>query len=181
MTPTADPSIIRDQREMVGEIRHETVADVEDAWRQWGETHGFIYRQRKGDNTRDLRTSTKAVLAYISGGKWVADCPTCNGGIACWCDNPRGACLDCGTIYPVSFPSKSDTTAAIDLLSVRPDPMTRSWLVQKGETIKELADENDQYAVGSAAADETGAVAVEEVARILGDRAVEKLRAEGVL
>lgn len=179
MTPTADPSIIRDQREMIGTDRHDSVSAVEDAWETWGLDMGFVYRRRRGDNSRDLRESSKVVLAYISGGKWVADCPTCNGGIAAWVDNPRGACLDCGTIYDVKFPPAADVAEAIDVLSARPDPLTRSWLVQKGETVADLIAENERYLVEPTVA--TGAVRADDVARVLGDRAVEKLRAEGVL
>lgn len=180
MTPAADPSIIRDQREMVGaDVRHETVADVAAAWEDWAERYGLSYRQRRGDNTRDLRPSPKIVVAYISGGKWIADCPRCNGGIAAWSDNPKGCCLDCGTIYRVKFPPKAETERAISVLAERPDPLTRSWHVQRQETVDDLAAENEQYLVEEETP--TGAVAVEDVARVLGKRALSKLQEAGIV
>lgn len=172
-------STIRDQREMIGYARHQTVEDVEAAWEAWAAEHGFGVRRRRGDYSTEFRTSRKVVKAYVSGGKWVADCPGCNGGIAVWPDNPRGACLDCGTIYRVDHPSAADAERAIELLSVRPDPVTRSWHRHQGETADDLARENDVYLAERQT--ETGAVAVDDVARVLGDRAVAKLRSEGVL
>jgi hypothetical protein len=180
MPSSPDPSIIRDQREMIGaDVRHETVADVEAAWEDWAERYGLSYRQRRGDNTRDLRRSPKIVVAYISGGRWIADCPRCNGGIAAWRENPRGACLDCGTIYRVKFPSKAESERAIAVLAERPDPTTRSWHVHERETVDDLVAENERYLVTEEAP--TGAVAVDDVLRVLGRRAYEKLQAEGVV
>lgn len=157
---------------------HRTVEDVENAWQRWAEREGLAYRRRRGDWSTDLHSSRKRVQAYVSGGKWIADCPTCNGGIACWAENPKGCCLDCGTIYPVDYPKAAEEERAIALLSARPDPLTRTWNRHKGETLDDLEAENEELLADQEPA---GIVDASEIKRVLGKRALAKLQAEGVL
>mgnify|MGYP001614536268 CR=1 FL=1 len=86
--------MIRDQRHMYG---METVADVEAFWAERAAAHGF-----------PLVEDDRTVEAYVSDGRWVADCPECNDGIACWDQNTRGACMGCGHVYPVSWHLDTD-------------------------------------------------------------------------
>lgn len=161
---------------MVGFGRRETVEDVEGAWREWAERHGLAGRIRRGDRTTDLRPTRRQVKSYVSGGKWIADCPDCNGGIACWIENPRGACLDCGTIFRVNHPSQGEADRAEELLCARPDPATRSWHRHLGETIEDLERENAERL----SPHPSGVVDLSEVVRVLGDKAYAQLVEEGV-
>ncbi len=80
----------------------------------------------------------KTVNAYVSENRWVADCPGCNGGIACWSENPEGCCLTCGGVYKVAYPA--DHKAATKVLEQRP-PAARHWNPAK-ETVAQLEQEN---------------------------------------
>lgn len=89
----------------------------------------------------DRRTLT----AYCSENRWVADCPNCNGGIACWDQNPHGCCLDCGHVYTIRFPKDHHLAAAF--LEQRP-PGNRHWHPHRGETIRDLERENAHHLRG---------------------------------
>lgn len=80
------------------------------------------------------------VTAYVSDGRWVADCPFDNGGIGCSPDNPSGFDFGCGTIVQVVFPSGA--TAAENILLARPRMQNRHWLPQRGESVSALRKEN---------------------------------------
>lgn len=73
----------------------------------------------------ELVADDRTVAAYVNYGRWVADCPECNGGIACWDQNPAGCCLDCGHIFTVEFPADAD--AATRVLAKRTRPANRNW------------------------------------------------------
>jgi hypothetical protein len=151
--------------------------EVEAAWREFGERVGFFERQRRGDLSTGLRQSRKTLQAYVSGGRWIAACPNCNDGVACWPENPKGCCLGCGTVYRIDHPSEDEIARAETTLAARPNPVTRSWHRHQGETIDELEAETEAHA-----ADEPvpGVVALDDVARLLGKKALVKLRSEGV-
>lgn len=176
-----DTAPLRDQRTMVAvsapRFMHQTVEDVEQAWKQWAETEGFTIRRRRGDFARDLRQSRKIVVAYVSGGKWVGDCPSCNGGIATWPFHDRGCCLDCGTIYPITFPAKEEIEQAVRLLAGREENQ-RHWHVHRGETLEQLEAENTLLRRQSIL---KGAVDVNAIRDVLGHDAIEKLQKAGVV
>lgn len=94
----------------------------------------FLAERRGGLKTHD---GGKTVQAYVSENRWVADCPGCNGGIACWSENPEGCCLTCGGIYKVQYPA--DHAAIATTLEKRP-PLNRNFRV--GETVAQLEREN---------------------------------------
>lgn len=73
-----------------------------------------------------LEPSGETVHAYVSDSRWVADCPACNGGIACWSAMPDGCCYDCGRVYQVAFPPSRDLGAAVAVLEKRPEN-ARHW------------------------------------------------------
>lgn len=123
---------MRDQRSMTGSRHLSTVAEVETKWSQWGARRPAGWEGRVTPVT-DPRT----VHAYVSAARWVADCPACNGGIACWSENPRGACLSCGHIYTVTFPPEAERIEAI--LEERP-PRNRHWALH--ESVDQLEAEN---------------------------------------
>lgn len=96
-----------------------------------------------GRTSRDLLESHAEIPAYVSAGRWVADCPTpgCNGGIACWPDNARACCLDCGYIFKVKFPNRDVIDRAQKTLLMRPEEF-QNWRPDQGETPKVLEAEN---------------------------------------
>lgn len=79
--------------------------------------------------------------AYINQGRWVADCPNCNGGIAVIVEDPQGCCLDCGHHYRCSMPN--DVDEVVQALAERPE-QARNFDPGRGETIAGLKGENDQ-------------------------------------
>lgn len=163
---------------MIGFTRHETVEDVELAWQTWANQNGLRLRWRNGDTHTDLRTSRKLVRAYVSGGKWIADCPNCNGGMAVWSENPRCCCLDCGTIYRVDHATDKERQAAERLLAPRFEA-DRNWHRHRGEKLENLDEENKMLLKSAALS--TGAVAASDIREILGDEAFDKLQAAGAV
>ena len=119
---------LRDQRDMHGP---DTVEGQREHW-------AWFLAERRGGLAPIV--DFRKVDAYVSGGRWVADCPACNGGIACWDENPHGCCLTCGRVYTVVFPAKHDEAATV--LLARPDEHTRNWHPHRGETISDLQREN---------------------------------------
>jgi hypothetical protein len=86
---------------------------------------------------RDERT----VTAYVNRGRWVADCPNCNGGCIADPSLPSTGCVDCGYLYPVEFPGQDDQDAAADALASR-KRIDQNWHVHVGETPDDLRREN---------------------------------------
>lgn len=80
------------------------------------------------------------VSAYVSDGRWVADCPYDNGGIGVALDNPSGFDMGCGTMVAVVFPD--GWQEAIEVLEARPRPTDAHWFPQRGETVSKLREEN---------------------------------------
>lgn len=123
------PKIIRDQREQYP-VPVESVADAVDYEEAWLERQGKI---------RKLDPEQRAVVPYISKSRWVADCPACNGGIACWDENPQGCCMTCGLVFKVAWQDPALRSKAIRLLHGRPHQW-RDW--HAGESVERLAVEN---------------------------------------
>ena len=112
-----------------GEV-HVTVDDVERFWQQHLE-------QQK---LQPFDTGV-TVIAYVSDGRWVADCVRCRAGVACWPQNPRACCLACGSTYDVMFPDPPVIAAAEIVLAVRPDGAV-NWRPDLGEDVDDLKVEN---------------------------------------
>jgi len=90
--------------------------------------------------TADDRT----LVAYVNGGRWVANCPHCNSGIAVHPDWRYAACLDCLHTYTaITFPS--DLVAVEDALAVRP---VNNQNCTPTETADQLVDENTRRGYG---------------------------------
>jgi hypothetical protein len=181
---------LRDQREMVAVARpagrvdpgaHDTPDDVKAAWEAWGEHQGFAIRRRRGDHDTGLRHSRETVKAYVSGGSWIADCPGCGGGIACWPGHAKGCCLDCGTVYPVTYPSRAAIGEAEPVLLARPREQ-QTWYPWE-ETTADLKRENVQrgYALDPAAQEASDARMVAAFLKDHGPQGEAFLRRAGVL
>ncbi len=122
--------MIRDQRTMLGARLLSTPADVRAYWEAYASRLGI-----------PLVAQDAEVVAYVNESRWVADCPACRGGIACWPENPQAACLECGGVFAVSFPPPAEVAAGEAALSVRPAPETRNWN-PLAEAVDELIAEN---------------------------------------
>jgi len=61
--------------------------------------------------------------------------------MACWPDHGKVCCLDCGSVYTVTFPTRRDMQTADDVLSARPEIETRNWFPDR-ETAADLKVEN---------------------------------------
>lgn len=114
---------IRDARTMHPQAGA-TVDDHRTFWASHCAAHG-----------RTLRIDTRTLTAYISDGRWVASCPHCNGGIACWDANPDGCCLDCGHVYRIKFPARHQDA---ELLLAGRRPTEQHWEAHLGETLRDL-------------------------------------------
>lgn len=133
---------------MIGMTPLESQADVVQAWNSYvshPNFSGFI----DGRPGRDLIEDDREVIAYVSDGRWVADCPQtfCMGGIACWPEHKVACCLDCGHVYKVKFPSKKTREEAELILSQRPLE-NQNWRPDLGEKVRMLAAENLQAQLG---------------------------------
>ena len=82
----------------------------------------------------------RVLVGYVNQGRWVADCPHCNSGIAVVTTGaPQGCCMDCGRHYAIMMPA--DIPKAVGLLSERP-VANRNWRPEN-ESVADLAAEND--------------------------------------
>lgn len=131
---------ILDQRHMTGPTILDTEEQIRAFWAKKGRDEGFRMRQLEGDDGRDLRRSDQELRVYVNDGRWLADCPTCAGGVAAGPDFAEGACLGCGTVYPLVHPSPAQVQAAVELLALRP-PQNRNWRPSL-ETVDHLEQEN---------------------------------------
>lgn len=97
-------------------------------------------------SVEDAPDDTTPVAARVNMGRWIADCPDCNGAEFVWLDNPRLWCVGCrnaaigGAWRAVTLPDAEDRAAIEAALVVRPNPANRNW--QAPETVAELLAEN---------------------------------------
>jgi hypothetical protein len=78
------------------------------------------------------------VKAYVNRGRWVADCPHCNGGIGVSPRYKEAMDFSCGTRYTVEFPS--DWPEASTVLDARP-PDNANWK-PNDQRVMDLKEEN---------------------------------------
>jgi hypothetical protein len=132
---------IRDQRLMFLQSEEAGVADVEMFIRAWAASPRFRGFPERGW-AKEWQESAEVIVAYISDGRWVADCAFCAGGIACWPDGGMVACMDCGTTYQnVDYPTPRQIRDVERVLAARPRGMM-DWHRQRGETMNDLKAQN---------------------------------------
>lgn len=98
-------------------------------------------RQRRLVTARGnlISESPTAITAFVSEGRWVADCPCCGSGISLHRDWRAGRCYLCGAVYAtVLWPVDFD--AIEDALVVRLRRSTQNWA--PSETCEMLINEN---------------------------------------
>lgn len=138
--------MLRDSRTMHG-TEVGTPDEIRSLWSQW-----CWSRFQRGP-----LPSADTVPAFVSDGRWVATCPTCNGGIATWISMSDGCCYDCGTVYAIAFPPLEAAAQAEVLLEARPQ-QNQNWDPVK-EPIEILKAENAVNGVPFVITDDQVAVA----------------------
>lgn len=133
MSDDGYPGVFQDQRTMLqGGIDCETAEDV--FWNCWVP---HLEQYQNMEPRFDGRRSP--VVPYLNAGRWVADCPVCGCGMACWDRNPYACCLgwQCGRVYNVAWQLPAQRSEVMRLLAGWPEG-NRNWDGHKGETIDEL-------------------------------------------
>lgn len=127
----------KDQRHMLPGASEAQNAD--DIRQVWVNVLGDPRRPNRQQPVPDGRT----VTPYINQGRWVADCPNCGSGIACWDRNPEACCLGnrCGHVYTVAWQPAAVRAEVERVLAVRLEDH-QNWEAQRGETVEELKIEN---------------------------------------
>lgn len=90
-------------------------------------------------NGRTVTDDDRLIRAHVSENRWVADCPSCGAGIACWTEYDQACCLGCGHAFTVEWPA--DRVAGEAVLEARP-PANRHWKPWT-EPIAKLERENE--------------------------------------
>lgn len=85
------------------------------------------------------------VTARIEHGRWIADCPGCRSGIGVWPEMDDAACMGCGRVYTVAFPSAGDIAEAEKVLNARPVEL-QNWFPGR-EDVADLKVENLAHGV----------------------------------
>jgi hypothetical protein len=135
---------------MQGARQHASVDDVRAYWYRFALEEGFVDANTGLRKPGNVVVDERTVLAYISSSRWVADCPNCNAGMAAWPGaHEHACCLDCGHVFTVETPE--DAAEAVAVLTARPEPSTRNWHPQRGETVTDLKVENITRALPLAA------------------------------
>jgi hypothetical protein len=84
------------------------------------------------------------LYAHVSEGRWVADCPCCNAGIAIHPEWPNAYCFGCHAAFSdIRIPS--DWPEVERLLMLRPVPRNRNF--RRHESVVHLIHENVAHGV----------------------------------
>lgn len=118
--------------------------------RKLGHRHWFVTMATSfGFDPVDKIAPNPKVEARVDHGRWLADCPFCNGAELVTEDDPIFLCLSCGNaevkgeLLDVKFPSLSTRKQAEDLLRAR-SRHHRNWDPAK-EGIEQLKAENEAH------------------------------------
>ena len=135
--------MIKDSRQLYG-VNAPTAEEVRAAWAAYAAEKiaagQFPFSADPG--VMSFRKSNKRLKAYVNEGRWIADCPRCNGGVAVWVGMPDAACYDCGRVFSdIRFPSADKILKAERLLMKRPSSMNMNWDPDL-QTIANLKEEN---------------------------------------
>lgn len=79
------------------------------------------------------------VLAYVSQGRWVADCRDCEGAEMVIESKPM-ICGSCGAVRQVAWP---DEGSELEAVLERRHPRNQNW--RPGETVSDLDADNERY------------------------------------
>ncbi len=119
---------------MQGPTPLDTPEQVREFWK------GYAAKMRETGRPYTLTRSRRKLHAYVSDGRWVADCE-CGDGVALWRENPDACCLGCGTVYSnIEWPDEIEEAERV--LSARRSAGDRGWRPHEGETLDDLKIEN---------------------------------------
>lgn len=119
-----------------------------------GFVRGMAAKKSMHAPARDDVTAGAPVQAYVNHGRWIAECPDCNGAQIMSETERRFWCLSCGNAAinfawrHVRLPRDRDDIESTLMLrpAARPDKaITRNW--NAGETVEELEQENASHGV----------------------------------
>lgn len=88
-------------------------------------------------------SSGPALVAYVSAGRLVADCPICGSGVACGKDDPDAVCMECGTVHQIVRPDAQELDEILPVLEARPT-RARNW-TPGAENADDLRRENEAH------------------------------------
>lgn len=110
-----------------------------------GDPSYFARRWGHGPIPDPDTVSGRRVPAYISWGRWIAECPDCRSAQPTGYDDHRFLCAECGNMglgwHEVRWPTNMEAIEAV--LLYRPYPATRNWL--PGESLASLQAENAKH------------------------------------
>ena len=88
-----------------------------------------------------------AIEVVVNHSRWIVQCPICNSAQVAARDDHRFFCIECenGGRGWVTVIWPEDADAIEEVLMLRPDRNTRSWV--PGETVEDLLAENDAHGV----------------------------------
>jgi hypothetical protein len=98
---------------------------------------------------QQVAPKTAALPAFVSGGRWLVQCPACHSAQYTTQADPRFFCIDClnehakGKWLPVVWPE--DRAAIEAALEARPDHHTRTWMPH--ESVEDLHAQNAEHGV----------------------------------
>lgn len=128
------PALFGDQRTMLaGGLECDSAEDV--FWKCWV-PHLELHQPGLYPHFDE---EERAVTPYLNAGRWIANCPACGTGIACWDQNPYACCLgfQCARIFKVRWQLPALRSEVMRLLAGWPEG-NRNWNAHEGETIEEL-------------------------------------------
>lgn len=126
------PGVFKDQRQMLpGGLEAQDATDILRCWEAHLAQHQKMIPRLDEEN--------RTVVPYLNAGRWIADCPACGCGMACWDRNPQACCLGwkCGRIYQVAWQPPQERSAVMRVVAGWPEG-NRNWDAHKGETLEEL-------------------------------------------
>lgn len=157
MSDDGYPAVFNDQRTMLaGGTDCENAEDV--FWKVW-----CPHLERYQNIEPRLDEDNREVVPFLNAGRWIAECPACGCGMACWDRNPYACCLGigCGRVFKVLWQLPWVRSEVMRLLAGRPEG-NRNWDAHKGETVDELKIQNVLMA-GVPAAERNGLLLAENV------------------
>jgi hypothetical protein len=116
-------------------MAHAGVSDVE--------SYRKVHQQALVGHGKSVEENKDPQAAYINHGRWVVDCPKCNGAGLTSRTMKVSCCFDCGGVFiNITFPKQAKKIE--DVLLKRTDMASRNWTT---ESVNDLLEENKTHGV----------------------------------